>query len=134
MPGPVAGMFFYLYLIVDIFSRKIVGWEVHERESADLGGDTHPPCGLGRRLHLAATGPARRQRQPPSHACSACIAGQRMKGATMKATLEKLSIIASCSRPRVSNDNPFSEALFRTCKYRPDWPSTGFATKAEAQA
>ena len=36
MPGPVAGMFFYLYLIVDIFSRKIVGWEVHERESADL--------------------------------------------------------------------------------------------------
>ena len=36
MPGPVAGMFFYLYLIVDIFSRKIVGWEVHERESAEL--------------------------------------------------------------------------------------------------
>jgi putative transposase len=36
MPGPVAGMFFYLYLIVDIFSRKIVGWEVHEREAAEL--------------------------------------------------------------------------------------------------
>ena len=56
-----------------------------------------------------------------------------MKGATMKVTLEKLGITASCSRPRVSNDNPFSEALFRTCKYRPDWPKKGFATKACAQ-
>ena len=46
-----------------------------------------------------------------------------MKGATMKVTMEKLGITASYSRPRVSNDNPFSEALFRTCKYRPDWPS-----------
>ena len=50
----------------------------------------------------------------------------------MKVTLEKLGIIASCSRPRVSNDNPFSEALFRTCKYRPDWLSqTGRARLAE---
>jgi putative transposase len=57
-----------------------------------------------------------------------------MKGATMKTTLEKLGIIASYSRPRVSNDNPFSEALFRTCKYRPDWPTRGFATKTDAQA
>jgi putative transposase len=48
--------------------------------------------------------------------------------------MEKLGITASYSRPRVSNDNPFSEALFRTFKYRPDWPSTGFATKADAQA
>ena len=52
----------------------------------------------------------------------------------MKTTMEKLGIIASCSRPRVSNDNPFSEALFCTCKYRPDWPSKGFATKTDAQA
>ena len=57
-----------------------------------------------------------------------------MKGATMKVTMEKLGITASYSRPRVSNDNPFSEALFRTCKYRPDWPTKGFATKADAQA
>ena len=52
----------------------------------------------------------------------------------MKTTMEKLRIIASYSRPRVSNDNPFSEALFRTCKYRPDWPRKGFATKEDAQA
>ena len=51
----------------------------------------------------------------------------------MKTTMEKLGITASYSRPRVSNDNPFSEALFRTCKYRPDWSSKGFATKADAQ-
>ena len=57
-----------------------------------------------------------------------------MKGAAMKATMEKLGITASYSRPRASHDNPFSEALFRTCKYRPDWPTKGFATRADAQA
>ncbi|PZW37847.1 integrase-like protein [Humitalea rosea] len=60
--------------------------------------------------------------------------GSPMKAATMKATLERLGVIASYSRPRVSDDNPFSEALFRTCKYRPSWPSKGFASKSEAQA
>ncbi|WP_397544903.1 transposase [Roseicitreum antarcticum] len=121
MPGPALGIFFYLYLIVDIFSRKIVGWEVHERESADLAAV------LIRQAVMA----------------EGCIArplvlyadnGSPMKGATMKTTMEKLGIIASYSRPRVSNDNPFSEALFRTCKYRPDWPTKGFATKDDAQA
>lgn len=60
--------------------------------------------------------------------------GSPMKGATMKTTMEKLGITASNSRPRVSNDTPFSEALFRTCKYSPDWPTKGFATKRDAQA
>ena len=121
MPGPVSGMFFYLYLIVDIFSRKIVGWEVHERESADLA------AALIRQAVLAEGCIAR---PLVLHADN----GSPMKGATMKVTMEKLGITASYSRPRVSNDNPFSEALFRTCKYRPDWPTKGFATKADAQA
>lgn len=121
MPGPVAGMFFYLYLIVDIFSRKIVGWEVHEREGAELAAV------LIRQAVLAEGCIAR---PLVLHADN----GSPMKGATMKVTMEKLGITASYSRPRVSNDNPFSEALFRTCKYRPDWPTKGFATKAEAQA
>ncbi len=64
--------------------------------------------------------------------------GGQMKGATMEVTMEvtmeKLGITASCSRYRVSNDNPFSEAVFRTCRYRPDWPSKGVAAKAAAQA
>ena len=59
--------------------------------------------------------------------------GSPMKGATMKATLERLGVIAFYSRPRVSDDNPFSEALSRTCKYRPDWPTSGFASGADAQ-
>ena len=57
-----------------------------------------------------------------------------MKGAAMKTTMAKLGITASCSRPRASHDNPICEALLRTCKYRPDWPSKGFATKAGALA
>lgn len=121
MPGPVAGMFFYLYLIVDIFSRKIVGWEVHEREGAELAAV------LIRQAVLAEGCIAR---PLVLHADN----GTPMKGATMKTTMETLGITASYSRPRVSNDNPFSEALFRTCKYRPDWPRKGFATKADAQA
>jgi putative transposase len=121
MPGPVAGMFFYLYLIVDIFSRKIVGWEVHERESAELAAI------LIRQVVMAEGCIAR---PLVLHADN----GSPMKGATMKTTMEKLGITASYSRPRVSNDNPFSEALFRTCKYRPNWPTKGFATKADAQA
>ncbi|WP_246055089.1 IS3 family transposase [Paracoccus gahaiensis] len=121
MPGPVAGMFFYLYLIVDIFSRKIVGWEVHERESADQAAVL---------IRQAVMAEGCTLRPLVLHADN----GSPMKGATMKTTLEKLGITASYSRPRVSNDNPFSEALFRTCKYRPDWPTKGFATKADAQA
>ncbi len=120
MPGPVAGMFFYLYLTVDIFSRKIVGWEVHERETAELAAS------LIRQTVLAEgciTGPL------VLHADN----GSPMKGATMKVTMEKLGITASYSRPRVSNDNSFSEALFRTCKYRPEWPTKGFTTKTDAQ-
>jgi len=53
--------------------------------------------------------------------------GSPMKGRTLKATLEWLQIKPSYSRPRVSNDNPYSEALFRTCKYRPVYPPEGFA-------
>ncbi len=121
MPGPIAGMFFYLYLIVDIFSRKIVGWEVHERESADLAAVLIRQAVLAEGCTL---------RPLVLHADN----GSPMKGATMKTTMEKLGITTSYSRPRVSNDNPFSEALFRTCKYRPDWPTKGFTTRADAQA
>jgi transposase InsO family protein len=114
LPGPIAGMFFYLYLIVDIFSRKIVGWEVYGRESAEYASI------VVRRAVWAEsclTSPL------VLHADN----GSPMKGATLKVTLEHLGVTASYSRPRVSNDNPFSEALFRTCKYRPEWPPKGFS-------
>ncbi|CUH40986.1 putative transposase OrfB [Jannaschia seosinensis] len=120
LPGPIAGTFFYLYLIVDIFSRKIVGWEVHDRETADFAALV-----LKRAVwsEKCLTNPL------VLHADN----GSPMKGATMKVTMERLGVTASFSRPRVSNDNPFSEALFRTCKYTPGWPTRGFATIEEAQ-
>jgi transposase InsO family protein len=121
LPGPIAGAFFYLYLIVDIWSRKIVGWEVHERETADFAAQM-----LERAVwaEKCLTSPL------VLHADN----GSPMKGATMKTTMERLGVTASFSRPRVSNDNPFSEALFRTCKYMPDWSTRGFATIDEARA
>jgi len=120
LPAPIAGAFFYLYLIVDIFSRKIVGWEVHDRETADFAALV-----LKRAVwsEKCLTSPL------VLHADN----GSPMKGATMKVTMERLGVTASFSRPRVSNDNPFSEALFRTCKYTPTWPTRGFATIEEAR-
>ena len=60
--------------------------------------------------------------------------GSPMKGATLKATMERLGVIASYSRPRVSDDNPYSESLFRTLKYRPNYPCSPFASIEEARA
>lgn len=120
LPGPILGAFFYLYLIVDIYSRKIVGWEVHERESAEFAA---------RLLERAVWSEGCLARPLALHADN----GSAMKGATMKTTMERLGVIPSFSRPRVSNDNPFSEALFRTCKYVPTWPTRGFATIEDAR-
>jgi transposase InsO family protein len=107
VPGPITGRFFYLYLILDIFSRMIMGWEVHEREGSDLAA---------RLVEQTVWAEGCILKPLVLHADN----GSPMKGATMKATLEKLGVTPSYSRPRVSNDNPFSEALFRTCKYRPE--------------
>lgn len=120
MPGPVKGQFFHLYLILDVFSRKVVGWEVFECETAENAATLIQRTVWSERCFINPV---------VLHADN----GSPMKGATMKATLEKLGILASYSRPRVSNDNPFSEALFRTCKYRPNWPKKGFATRMDAQ-
>ena len=114
LPGPVAGTFFYLYLIIDIFSRKIVGWEVYDKENAENAAKV---------LKRAVLAEGCLMRPLVLHADN----GSPMKGATMKVTMEQLGVAPSFSRPRVSNDNPYSEALFRTCKYVPTWPSKGFA-------
>lgn len=118
----IRGQFFYLYMVVDVWSRKIVGWDVHDIESTDFAADliekirTENPgvdlCGWV--LHSDNGGP--------------------MKGATMLATLQKLGAVPSFSRPRVSDDNAYAEALFRTLKYCPQYPSKGFATVEDARA
>ena len=109
----VRGEYFYLYLFLDLFSRKIVGWEVHENESMELSSillqKTCLKEGVGKdQLHVHSDN------------------GGPMKGATMLATMQWLGIVPSFSRPAVSNDNPFSESLFRTLKYCPEYPTKPF--------
>lgn len=120
LPGPVKGAFFYRYLILDLYSRKIVGWEVYECESAAYAAE------VVRRAVLAA----RCIDQPLSLPADN---GSPMKGETLLETLYRLGISTSYNRPRISNDNPFSEALFRTGKYCPAYPERGFARLEEAR-
>ena len=117
------GAFFYLYLVEDVWSRKVLGWEVHGVESAELSsallerirGEAGPGVDLVRWvLHADNGGP--------------------MKGATMLATMQRLGVVPSFSRPSVSNDNPFSESLFRTLKYVPNFPRDGFVSVEAARA
>lgn len=116
----VRGQFYYLYLILDIYSRKIVGAEVFESESM---------ANSGRVVQRAVLREQCQHRPLVLHADN----GSAMKGSALHVTLEKLGITASHSRPRVSNDNAYSEALFRTCKYRPDYPLDGFESLQAAR-
>ena len=121
LPGPARGVFFYLFLIVDVYSRKIVGWEVHERETGEAAASV---------LERAVLAEGCVNRPLVLHSDN----GSPMKGATLLETLRRLEVEPSFSRPRVSNDNAFSEALFRTCKYVPDFPVEGFSTLEAARA
>lgn len=117
----IQGQYFYLYLFLDIFSRKIVGWEVYENESAELSS------------HLLARiceseGVAKNQ--VTLHSDN----GGPMKGATMLVTMQKLGVMPSFSRPSVSNDNPYSESMFKTLKYCPQYPSRPFESVEAARA
>lgn len=118
--SPIQGVFFYLYLLVDVWSRKVVGWCVHDRECGELASElVRSSIALeGADPHLLAL-----------HQDN----GGPMKGATLKATLEALGVMPSYSRPRVSDDNPFSESLFRTLKYRPDYPHKPFESLKSAR-
>ena len=120
LPTGTRGLFFYLYLFVDLFSRKIVGWQVYEEESSHLASDLMRD--IARREHLA-----------PGQVILHSDNGGPMKGATMLATLQALGVIPSFSRPAVSNDNPYSESLFKTLKYRSVYPDTPFASLLAAR-
>lgn len=119
--SPVRGLFFYLYMIVDIWSRKIMAARVYENESMEHSARLFAQACMVHGIEPGAL---------VLHADN----GGPMKGSTMLATLHKLGVVPSFSRPRVSDDNPFSEALFRTMKYRPEYPSRPFASVDEAQA
>jgi len=120
LSSAVKGSFYYLYLIEDIYSRKIVGWEIHETESAEYASQLINKACLKEQIA---------KENLILHSDN----GSPMKGATMLATLQKLGIVPSFSRPSVSDDNPYSESLFRTLKYTPSYPSTPFATLDDAR-
>jgi putative transposase len=120
--GPIKGTHYYLYLISDLFSRKIVGWEVWEEESAEHASE------LIRRTTMLEK-IAAKQGLLVLHSDN----GSPMKGATMLETLYSLGIVPSNSRPRVSNDNPYAESIFKTLKYRPNFQPKGFETLTQAR-
>jgi putative transposase len=120
LPAGVRGLYYYWYMVLDVYSRKIVGHEVHVAESAELAALL---------LRKASLAEGLAGREVVLHSDN----GSSMKGATMLATLEKLGIMPSFSRPRVSNDNAYAEALFRTCKYRPNYPSKPFESVEAAR-
>lgn len=119
--SPVRGQFYYLYLMVDVWSRMIVAWRVEDIESGEIAA---------RMIHQACLRWGVDRDQLVIHSDN----GGPMKGATLLAMLQVLGILPSFSRPRVSDDNPYSEALFRTLKYRPEYPGRPFESLQEATA
>ncbi len=109
----VTGFYHYGYVVIDVFSRKIVAAEVYDCESSEFAAELIADACL-------REGVARDQLTIHSDN------GAPMKGAALGATLKELGVSTSFSRPRVSNDNAISEATFRTMKYRPEYPSGCF--------
>jgi putative transposase len=121
LASSIRGQFYRLYLIEDLFSRKIVGWEVHTEGSAAHASRLIERACLAEGVHRPGL---------VLHSDN----GSPMKGATMLSTLQRLGVVPSFSRPSVSDDNPYAESLFRTLKYTPAFPPQPFASLADARA
>lgn len=115
----IRGKYFYLYMFLDIFSRKIVGFNVFDQQIPEYASCVVSNAYVDENL---------REGDVTLHSDN----GGPMKGSTMLATLQMLGIMPSFSRPSVSDDNPFSESLFKTLKYCPQYPSKPFASEEEA--
>jgi putative transposase len=122
LPTQVLGRWYYLYLIMDVYSRKIVGLEVHDSDDARHAAQLVKRTALAEGVHGMAS-------KPVLHGDN----GSTLKATTVLAMLHWLGVKPSYSRPRVSDDNAFVESLFRTAKYRPEFPDGGFADLAAAQ-
>ena len=120
LASSIRGSFYRLYLVMDVFSRKIVGWEVHERETAEHASELIRKTCLKESIHKKGL---------VLHSDN----GGPMKGATMLSTLQKLGVVPSFSRPSVSDDNPYSESLFKTLKYIPSYPNKPFESLTQAR-
>ncbi len=115
LPSKVKGRWFYLYLIEDLYSRKITGYEVYDVEQGELAAALVERSVIREKCW---------QHPLVLHADN----GAAMKSQTLQMKLLALNITASHSRPRVSNNNAYVESLFRTLKYVPNWPSSGFSS------
>lgn len=120
LKGEVRGQFYYLYVVLDLYSRLVVGWLIADRECEELA----------RRLLKQSY---RKQGVQPGQLTVHADRGAPMKSKSVRQLLADLDVKRSHSRPRISNDNPYSEAGFKTMKYSPDFPAR-FGSFAEAEA
>lgn len=120
LPSKVRGQFYYLYMVMDLYSRKAVACQVYDSESGELAADLITDACIREMIS---------KDQITLHSDN----GSPMKSATMLAKLQDLGVMPSFSRPSVSNDNPFSESLFKTLKYRPEYPEKPFENILEAR-
>ncbi len=120
LPSKVRGQFYYLYMVMDLYSRKAVGCQVYDSESGELAADLITDACIREKIS---------KDQITLHSDN----GSPMKSATMLAKLQDLGVMPSFSRPAISNDNPFSESLFKTLKYRPEYPEKPFENIVEAR-
>jgi putative transposase len=118
--GPAKWTYYYLYTILDVFSRYVVGWLIAERESASLAE------------HLIGETCAKQGIEPDQLTLHA-DRGSAMISKTVALLLADLGVTKTHSRPHVSNDNPYSEAQFKTMKYRPGYPDR-FGSIQDARA
>ncbi len=122
LPTTVRGVWLYLDLVIDVWGRKVVAWDVAEREEPTIAANLVSRACIRERI-------SKGRKQPLiMHADNA----NAMRATTLEARLEELGVLRTFSRPRVSNDNPYSKSLFRTAKYRPDYPRWPFASAEEA--
>jgi putative transposase len=120
LPTTVRGIYLHLYLVMDVWSRRIVGWRIAENDSAEIAAQLiSEACRAGK--------------FDPKGLVLHSDNGKPMRASTLVATLQWLGVVPSFSRPHVSDDNPYSEALFRTLKHTPAYPRLPFASLALAQ-
>lgn len=121
LPSKIKGFYYYLYFVIDVYSRKVVGWNIHSEESSAHASNLFKQICLNEAIN-------------PNQLALHSDNGAPMRGASLQSMLESLGVAASFSRPSVSNDNPYSESLFKTLKYRPDYPKKSkFSSLADAR-
>ncbi|MEI6096493.1 MAG: IS3 family transposase [Gammaproteobacteria bacterium] len=119
LTSDIRGKYFYLYLFLDVFSRKIVGFDVFDEQSAEHASEVVSATYMTENVSAG---------EVTLHSDN----GGPMKGSMMLATLQNLGVAASFSRPSVSNDNPYSESIFRRLKYCPQYPDKPFESTESA--